>query len=140
MFAAEEFKVALTLHTDAYIIRGQVSSRQRRVTDILNDVDHDFLVLTDAEIATMTRWFQEHTISEHGRYRVVEPTIVVEVAFDVILRSNRHKSGFALRFPRIAHLRTDKSADEIDTLATVRMLYEGLQQGAEHLVTAGARK
>jgi hypothetical protein len=48
MFAAEESKVALTLHTDAYIIRGQVSSRQRRVTDILNDVDHDFLVLTDA--------------------------------------------------------------------------------------------
>src|SRR5207247_5345211 len=64
--------------------------------------------LTDAEIATMTRWFEGHTISQHGRYRVVEPTVVVEVAFDVILRSNRHKSGFALRFPRIARLRVDK--------------------------------
>jgi DNA ligase 1 len=95
--------------------------------------------LTDAEIATMTRWFEDHTISQHGRYRVVEPTVVVEVAFDVILRSNRHKSGFALRFPRIAHLRLDKSAAEADTLETVRTLYEGLQHGAEHLVTAAAR-
>jgi DNA ligase-1 len=96
--------------------------------------------LTDAEIATMTRWFDEHTISHHGRYRVVEPTVVVEVAFDVILRSNRHKSGFALRFPRIARLRLDKDPREADTLETVERLYEGLQAGAEHLVTAGARK
>jgi len=96
--------------------------------------------LTDAEIATMTRWFEEHTISHHGRYRVVEPTVVVEVAFDVILRSNRHKSGFALRFPRIARLRLDKDPREADTLETVTRLYEGLQSGAEHLVTAGARK
>ena len=96
--------------------------------------------LTDAEIATMTRWFEEHTISQHGRYRVVEPTVVVEVAFDVILRSNRHKSGFALRFPRIARLRLDKDPREADTLETVTRLYEGLQAGAEHLVTAGARR
>jgi DNA ligase-1 len=96
--------------------------------------------LTDAEIATMTRWFEEHTVSQHGRYRVVEPTVVVEVAFDVILRSNRHKSGFALRFPRIARLRLDKDPREADTLETVTRLYEGLQSGAEHLVTAGARK
>jgi DNA ligase-1 len=88
----------------------------------------------------MTRWFEDHTISRHGRYRVVEPRIVVEVAFDVILRSNRHKSGFALRFPRIARLRPDKDPAEADTLETVRALYEGLQAGAEHLVTAGARK
>jgi ATP-dependent DNA ligase len=96
--------------------------------------------LTDAEIATMTRWFEEHTVSQHGRYRVVEPTVVVEVAFDVILRSNRHKSGFALRFPRIARLRLDKDPREADTLETVTRLFEGLQAGAEHLVTAGARK
>ena len=96
--------------------------------------------LTDAEIATMTSWFEEHTISHHGRYRVVEPTVVVEVAFDVILRSNRHKSGFALRFPRIARLRLDKDPREADTLETVTRLYEGLQSGAEHLVTAGARR
>jgi DNA ligase-1 len=96
--------------------------------------------LTDAEIADMTRWFEAHTISTHGRYRVVEPSIVVEVAFDVIMRSARHKSGFALRFPRIVRLRPDKPADEADTLATVTRLYEGLQHGPEHLVTASARR
>jgi DNA ligase 1 len=96
--------------------------------------------LTDAEIAEMTQWFEAHTIQRFGRYRQVEPSVVVEVAFDVIVRSNRHQSGFSLRFPRIARLRPDKSADEIDTLETVRTLYEGLQHGAEHLVTAGARR
>ena len=96
--------------------------------------------LTDAEIAEMTAWFEVHTIQRFGRYRQVEPTVVVEVAFDVIVRSTRHQSGFSLRFPRIARLRTDKSADEVDTIETVRALYEGLQQGAEQLVTAGARK
>jgi DNA ligase-1 len=95
--------------------------------------------LTDAEIAEMTRWFEDHTVSVHGRYRAVEPAVVVEVAFDVIMRSTRHRSGFALRFPRIANLRRDKPVDEIDTLATVERLYEGLQHGAEHLVTASAR-
>ena len=96
--------------------------------------------LTDAEIAEMTRWFEAHTISTHGRYRVVEPAVVVEIAFDVIMRSTRHASGFALRFPRIVRIRTDKPAAEADTLATVHALYEGLQHGAEHLVTASARK
>ncbi len=96
--------------------------------------------LTDAEIAEMTRWFEAHTISVHGRYRVVEPQVVVEVAFDVIMRSARHKSGFALRFPRIANLRPDKPPSEVDTLATVTRLYEELQLGAEHLVTASARR
>jgi DNA ligase-1 len=95
--------------------------------------------LTDAEIADMTRWFEAHTVSRHGRYRVVEPAVVVEVAFDVIMRSARHRSGFALRFPRIARLRPDKPVEEIDTLATVERLYEELQAGAEHLVAASVR-
>ena len=117
-------------------------------TFAVRDVENDRLVnigkaysgLTDAEIAEMTKWFEEHTIARFGRYRQVEPTVVVEVAFDVIVRSTRHQSGFSLRFPRIAALRPDKPADEIDTLETVRALYEDLQHGAEHLVTAGARK
>jgi DNA ligase-1 len=69
----------------------------------------------------------------------VEPTIVVEVAFDVLMRSTRHRSGYALRFPRIARLRPDKTVADIDTLATVDELFHGLQAGAEHLVTATAR-
>ena len=96
--------------------------------------------LTDAEIAEMTQWFEAHTVQRFGRYRQVEPSVVVEVAFDVIVRSTRHQSGFSLRFPRIARLRPDKGPTEIDTLETVRALYEGLQHGAELLVTAGARQ
>ena len=95
--------------------------------------------LTDAEIAEMTRWFEAHTIARFGRYHQVEPTVVVEIAFDVIVRSKRHGSGFSLRFPRIVRLRPDKTADEIDTVETVTALYETLQHGAEYLVTAGAR-
>ncbi len=116
-------------------------------TFAVRDTENDRLVtigkaysgLTDAEIAEMTRWFEAHTVAQFGRYRQVEPTVVVEIGFDVILRSNRHKSGFSLRFPRIVHLRPDKTPDEIDTIETVTALYEGLQEGAEHLVTAGAR-
>ena len=95
--------------------------------------------LTDAEIAEMTRWFEAHTIARFGRYHQVEPLVVVEIAFDVIVRSKRHGSGFSLRFPRIVRLRSDKTVDEIDTVETVTALYETLQHGAEYLVTAGAR-
>lgn len=96
--------------------------------------------LTDAEIAGMTSWFEAHTIRRLGRYRVVEPSVVIEVAFDVIQRSGRHASGFALRFPRIVHLRPDKSPAEIDTLATLAALWRDLQVGVEHLVTLSATK
>ncbi len=57
-----------------------------------------------------------------GRYRLVEPTVVVEVAFDRVQRSDRHASGFAMRFPRIARLRTDRDASEADTLSAVAAL------------------
>ena len=80
--------------------------------------------LTDAEIAQMTTWFLEHTLADQGFVRLVEPKIVLEVAFNAVMRSERHQSGFALRFPRILRLRGDKSADEIDTLATVKEIYE----------------
>lgn len=80
--------------------------------------------LTDAELTELTAWFNEHTLQQfaHGKVRVVEPRIVIEVAFDRVQPSPRHKSGYALRFPRIVRLRPDKSAEEIDTLETVRAL------------------
>ena len=78
--------------------------------------------LTDAEIAEMTRWFEAHTLQRHGRYRLVEPSVVVEVAFDRVQRSTRHASGYAMRFPRIARLRPDKRPTEADTLASVAAL------------------
>jgi DNA ligase-1 len=107
--------------------------------DRLVNIGKAYSGLTDAEIAEMTRWFEAHTIARFGRYHQVEPTVVVEIAFDVIVRSKRHGSGFSLRFPRIVRLRPDKTVDEIDTVDTVTALYEGLQHGAEHLVTAGAK-
>jgi DNA ligase-1 len=93
-------------------------------TGRLLNVGKAYSGLTDAEIATMTERFLASTVADHGRRRVVEPTTVIEVAFDAIQRSTRHGSGFALRFPRIVRLRDDKPAAEIDTLAHVEELYE----------------
>ena len=107
--------------------------------EVLVNIGKAYSGLTDAEIAEMTRWFEAHTIARYGRFHQVEPTIVVEIAFDVIVRSARHGSGFSLRFPRIVGLRPDKTPDEIDTVESVTALYEGLQHGAEHLVTAGSK-
>lgn len=79
--------------------------------------------LTDAEIAEYTKFFLEHTIEDHGHVRTVEPTVVLEVAFNNIQKSARHASGYALRFPRIIRIRTDKTPTEIDTLDTVAKLF-----------------
>jgi len=87
--------------------------------------------LTDAEIATMTQWFLDHTIVDQGFRREVEPDVVIEVAFNAVMRSDRHESGFALRFPRILRLRPDKSPGAIDTLARVQEIYERQNQ-SEH--------
>ncbi|MGI8589021.1 MAG: ATP-dependent DNA ligase [Chloroflexia bacterium] len=81
--------------------------------------------LTDAELAEMTEWFKAHTLRDFTAGRVVEPQIVIEVAFDRVQASPRHKSGYALRFPRIVRLRPDKPVDEINTLEEVRGMAEG---------------
>jgi len=80
--------------------------------------------LTDAEIAEMTQWFLAHTVEDHGFRRVVEPKIVLEVAFNNMMRSDRHESGYALRFPRIVRLRPDKLPEEADTIERAREIYE----------------
>jgi DNA ligase 1 len=80
--------------------------------------------LTDAEIAEMSAWIMEHTLEDQGFFRTVEPLMVLEVAFNNIMRSGRHASGFALRFPRILRIRTDKPVEEIDTVARVEEVYQ----------------
>jgi len=80
--------------------------------------------LTDVEIAGMTQWFLEHTIEDQGFRRTVEPKIVLEVAFNNMMRSERHESGYALRFPRIVRLRPDKTAEEADGMERVREIFE----------------
>ena len=79
--------------------------------------------LTDVEIAEMTQWFLEHTIEDQGFRRTVEPRLVLEVAFNNIMQSDRHESGYALRFPRIVRLRPDKTADEADTIERVQEVF-----------------
>ena len=78
--------------------------------------------ITDQEIAQLDRFVRQHTLNRFGPVREVEKTLVLEVAFDSIHESKRHKSGVAMRFPRIARIRTDKPAAEADTLAGLRRL------------------
>jgi len=80
--------------------------------------------LTDKEIDEMTERLREIIIEDNGNRILVKPEIVLEVAFDTIQKSDRHNSGFALRFPRIKNIRTDKSLKDIDTLEKVRQIYK----------------
>jgi DNA ligase-1 len=92
--------------------------------DRLLNIGKAYSGLTDAEIAEMTKWFLEHTTLDHGMLLEVEPKIVLEVAFNNMMRSDRHNSGYALRFPRIVRLRPDKPPEEADTIERVREIYE----------------
>lgn len=98
--------------------------RQSADDPTLLNVGKAYSGLTDAELAELTTWFKAHTRQQfaHGRVRLVDPEVVLEVAFDRVQPSPRHKSGYALRFPRIVRLRPDKPVEEIDTLETVRHL------------------
>src|SRR3712207_6058380 len=108
--------------------------RSEEDPELLN-VGKAYSGLTDAELAELTEWFRAHTLQEfaHGRGRTVEPKAVLEVTFDRVQESKRHKSGYALRFPRILRMRTDKTPADIDTLAAVRALAEagGAKEGGE---------
>jgi DNA ligase-1 len=107
-----------------------------RRRDVLSDytfaVQHDgkllnigkaYSGLTDVEIAEMTEYFKHHTVQDYGRFRLVEPNVVIEVAFNGIQKSDRHSSGYALRFPRIVRIRTDKHVADIDKIESVEKIY-----------------
>jgi DNA ligase 1 len=81
---------------------------------------------TDQELAFLDRWIRNHTINRFGPVREVERAMVLEVAFDAAQLSTRHKSGVALRFPRIARIRTDKPAAEADRLESLLRLVDGV--------------
>jgi DNA ligase 1 len=91
--------------------------------DELKNIGKAYSGLTDAEIDELTAFFKEHTLEDFGGFRTVEPLIVLEVAFNNIMRSDRHNSGFALRFPRILRIRTDKPISEIDSLERAEEIY-----------------
>ena len=92
--------------------------------DRLVNIGKAYSGLTDAEIAEMTKWFLAHKISEQGLRLEVEPRIVLEVAFNNMMRSTRHESGYALRFPRIVRLRPDKLPEDADSIETAKQIFE----------------
>jgi len=92
--------------------------------DVLRNVGKAYSGVTDAEIAQLTQFFLEHTVQDYGSVRAVEPLVVFEVAFNNVMRSDRHDSGYALRFPRILRIRDDKPVSEIDTLERVAEIYQ----------------
>jgi DNA ligase-1 len=85
--------------------------------------------LSDDEIRGLAARFRKITTERYGPVRAVTPEVVIEVSFDSIQKSARHKSGFALRFPRIVRLRPDRSPADVTTLEEVRELYEKLSGG-----------
>jgi DNA ligase-1 len=93
--------------------------------DELKTIGKAYSGLTDKEIDEMTRRLKEITIKDYGYRRNVKPEIVVEVAFDSIQLSDRHDSGYALRFPRIKRIRTDKGVADIDTMEKVESIFSG---------------
>jgi len=90
----------------------------------LKNVGKAYSGVTDAEIAKLTEFLKAHTLEDFGHFRTVEPLVILEVAFNNIMRSERHASGFALRFPRILRIRTDKPLEEIDTVERVEEVYQ----------------
>jgi len=78
--------------------------------------------ITDDELTALDKWVRNHTTNRFGPVREVEPGLVFEVAFDSVQRSKRHRSGLAMRFPRINRIRWDKPVDEADRLDTLERL------------------
>ena len=79
---------------------------------------------TDEELKRLDKWVRDNTTERFGPVRAVKPGLVLEIAFDSVQASRRHKSGLALRFPRVHRLRWDKPAAEADRLATLASLIE----------------
>ena len=96
----------------------------RAVSGELLNVGKAYSGVTDVEIAELTEFLKAHTLEDRGHFRTVEPLVILEVAFNNIMRSDRHASGYALRFPRILRIRTDKPLNEIDTVARVEEVYQ----------------
>ena len=85
-------------------------------------VGKSYFGFTDEELKELDRWVRNHTVDSFGPVRQVEPKLVFEVAFDSVHRSSRHKSGVAMRFPRINRIRWDKPAAEADRLETLQAM------------------
>ncbi len=126
---------------DAVLIYAQPGSGKRAslLTDYTFGVWHEgalvpiakaYSGLTNEEIGEMDRWIRRHTVERFGPVRHVEPVHVFELGFEGIARSPRHRSGIAVRFPRMLRWRRDKPAAEADTLDHVTRLLESVEAGS----------
>jgi DNA ligase-1 len=118
---------------DAVLLYAQPGSGKRAslLTDYTFGVWHEgtlvpfakaYSGLSNEEIAELDRWIRRHTTERFGPVRHVQPEQVFELGFEGIAESSRHKSGIAVRFPRMLRWRKDKKVDEADTLENVRAL------------------
>ena len=98
-----------------------------RAGDSLVNIGKAYSGLTDEEIRRLGARFRKITVARYGPVRAVAPEVVLEVAFDTIQKSSRHKSGFALRFPRIVRIREDKRPEEADTVERVEEIWRSIQ-------------
>jgi DNA ligase-1 len=90
--------------------------------DELLPIGKAYFGFTDAELTELDKWVRHHTVKTFGPVREVKKELVFEVAFDAVHRSTRHKSGYALRFPRISRIRWDKPAAEADQMTALEQL------------------
>ena len=93
-----------------------------KTPDELVPVGKAYSGFTDEELLRLDRWIRTNTVERFGPVRSVKPGLVLEIAFDAVQPSSRHKSGVALRFPRVHRIRWDKPVDEAETLDAVRAL------------------
>jgi DNA ligase-1 len=90
--------------------------------EVLLPIGKAYFGFTDAELKRLDHWVRQNTVQSFGPVREVSKALVFEVAFDAVSRSPRHKSGFALRFPRISRIRWDKPAQEADRMTALEAL------------------
>jgi DNA ligase-1 len=128
---------------DAVLLYAQPGSGKRAslLTDYTFGVWHEgalvpvakaYSGLTNDEIAELDRWIRRHTRDRFGPVRHVEPVQVFELGFEAIARSTRHRSGIAVRFPRMLRWRSDKLARDADTLDALRRLLEQEEDRGRH--------
>lgn len=131
------------LTVDAVLIYAQPGNGRRAslLTDYTFGVWHEgrlvpvakaYSGLSNVEIEDLDKWIRRHTLERHGPVRVVEPIQVFELGFEAIASSTRHKSGIAVRFPRMLRWRTDKPAAEADTLDSLKELLRPQAPSPEH--------
>jgi len=98
--------------------------------DVLVPAGKAYFGFTDAELTRLDRFVRENTVARHGPVRAVAPRLVLEIAFEGVSRSARHKSGLAMRFPRVHRIRWDKPPDEADRLDVLESRVAKGQDGA----------